>query len=70
MSKVNKCDICGKVFDYGFLIEVSTQGGHSFTNIAEDRFEIGKKDICKSCYYKAKKQFVAKEDTENANPAN
>lgn len=55
MGKVRKCDICCKTFDYGFLIDVRTQGGMSFTNIAEDRFEIGEKDVCKDCYYMIKK---------------
>ena len=58
MSKTIKCDVCGKIFNYGFLIDVSLQGGQSFTNIADDRFELGKKDICKDCYYGVKKMLT------------
>lgn len=58
MAKLRKCDMCGKEFDYGFLIDIKTQGGMSFTDIAEDRFEIGEKDICKECYYKVKRTFA------------
>lgn len=58
MSKVVKCDVCGKVFDYGFLIDINVQGGQSWTNIAEDRFEIGKKDVCKKCYTSIKKMLT------------
>ncbi len=59
MATVKKCDYCGKEFDYGFLITVNLQGGQSFTNVADDRFEIGNKDLCKGCYYEIK-EIVAK----------
>lgn len=55
MSKVTRCDVCGKDFGYGFAVDVNIEGGQDYTNIAEDRFEIGKKDICKVCYYKIKR---------------
>lgn len=58
MSTLKKCDACGKVFDYGFTIDVRIQGGVDFVNIAEDRFEIGKKDVCKNCYYMAQKMLT------------
>ena len=63
MSKVTRCDVCGKVFDYGFSADVNIQGGQDFTNIAEDRFEIGKKDICKACYYKIRKLITQFRET-------
>lgn len=49
-----KCDICGREFGYGFLINVELQGGHDLLNVAQDRFETGNKDICSDCYYKLK----------------
>lgn len=55
MGIVRKCDICGETFDYGFSVDVNIQGGMSWTNVSEDRFEIKRNDICKSCYYKVKK---------------
>lgn len=58
MSKVVKCDICGKMFDGGFLIEVNRQGGYDFTDAAQDRFEIGAKDVCRDCYYSVKKMLT------------
>ncbi len=58
MSKIMICDVCGEKFNYGFSIKVSTQGGYSFTDIAEDRFEIGQKDVCKKCYYNIKKMLT------------
>lgn len=58
MSKISKCDICGKTFDYGFLVDVKIQGGVSFANVAEDRFEIGQKDVCKECYNNIKKMLT------------
>lgn len=54
MSKITKCDICGKTFDGGFLIDVSRQGGFDFIDSTKDRFEIGQRDICRDCYYKIK----------------
>lgn len=54
MSKTTKCDICGKTFDRGFLIDVRSQGGYSFTDIASDRFELRERDVCRECYYKIK----------------
>lgn len=54
MSKIVKCDICGKTFDRGFLIDVRSQGGYAFTDIACDRFELRERDICRECYYKIK----------------
>lgn len=56
--KSRKCDICGKEFDYGFLVDVKLQGGRDFLNVAEDRFEIGEKDICRDCYYGLKKMMT------------
>ena len=58
MSRITKCDICGKMFDYGFRVDVNIQGGHDFTNIAEERLELGQKDICLDCYYKAKEMIT------------
>ena len=55
MSISKKCDVCGKDFDFGFSVDVSLQGGTSFTNIAEHRFELGQKDVCTDCYYMTKK---------------
>lgn len=57
MSKLTKCDVCGKIFEYGFIVDVNIQGGQDYTNIAKDWFEIGKKDVCYDCYYKAKKML-------------
>ena len=55
MSISKKCDVCGKDFGFGFSVDVSLQGGMSFTNIAEHRFELGQKDVCTDCYYMIKK---------------
>ena len=54
MSVIRKCDVCGKKFNFGFLIGVSLQGGMDFTDIAKYRFDIGNQDICEDCFYKIK----------------
>ena len=54
MSAIRKCDVCGENFDFGFLIDVSLQGGMDFLNIAKYRCDIGKQDICENCFYKMK----------------
>ena len=69
MSRVTRCDICGKVFGYGFDICVGIQGAAPFTNISEERFELGQKDVCLDCYYKAKRMLtniLGKEANGNA----
>ncbi len=58
MSKALNCDVCGKAFDYGFSVNVNIQGGFGFINVADDRFEIGQKDVCRDCYYKIKKMLT------------
>lgn len=53
-----KCDICGKTFGYGFSINVNLQGTSDYTNIAKEIFELGQKDVCLDCYYKAKRSIA------------
>jgi hypothetical protein len=73
MSKVMKCSVCGELFDYGFSVDVDLQGAQDLADLAEDRFEIGKKDVCKKCYYEIKKMLTcccipAESEEQNANP--